>query len=66
MNFIIYISDFIVPFLFFYIIGLGLLTKTPIYDEFIKGAKDGFKVVFDILATLTGVIASVIITNLVF
>ncbi len=59
MNFIIYISDFIVPFLFFYIIGLGLLTKTPIYDEFIKGAKDGFKVVFDILPTLIGLMVGI-------
>lgn len=59
MNFIIYISDYIMPFIFFYIIGLGLLTKTPIFDEFIKGAKEGFKVVFDILPTLIGLMVAI-------
>lgn len=59
MNFIIYISNYIMPFIFFYIIGLGLLSRTPIYDEFIKGAKDGIKVVVDILPTLIGLMVSI-------
>lgn len=59
MNFIIYVSDYIMPFIFFYVIGLGLLTKIPIYDEFIKGAKDGFKVVLDILPTLIGLMVAI-------
>jgi spore maturation protein B len=59
MKFIIYVSDYIMPFIFFYIIGLGLLTKTSIYDEFIKGAKNGFKVVLDILPTLIGLMVGV-------
>lgn len=59
MDFIIYVSDYIMPFIFFYIIGLGLLTKTHLYDEFIKGAKDGFKVVLDILPTLIGLMVAV-------
>ncbi|NLL00093.1 MAG: spore maturation protein [Clostridiales bacterium] len=59
MDFIIYVSDYIMPFIFFYIIGLGLLMKTPIYEEFIKGAKDGFKVVLDILPTLIGLMVGV-------
>jgi spore maturation protein B len=59
MKFIIYVSDYIMPFIFFYIIGLGLLTRTPIYDEFIKGAKDGFKVVLDIMPTLIGLMVAI-------
>ena len=59
MNFIIYVSDYIMPFIFFYKIGLGLLMKKPIYDEFIKGAKDGFRVVLDILPTLIGLMVAV-------
>lgn len=59
MSFIVYLSNFIIPFLFFYIIGHGFLTKTPIYDEFIKGAKGGFKVVFDILPTLIGLMIAI-------
>ncbi|HPU63907.1 MAG TPA: nucleoside recognition domain-containing protein [Mobilitalea sp.] len=59
MNFIVYISDYIIPFIFFYVIGLGLLTKTSIFDEFIEGAKEGFKVVFDILPTLIGLMVAI-------
>ncbi len=59
MRFFIYISDYIIPFLFFYIIGLGLLNKTNIFDEFILGAKDGFKVVLDILPTLVGLMVAI-------
>ncbi len=59
MRFLIYISDYIIPFLFFYIVGFGLLMKTNIFDEFIQGAKDGFKVVFDILPTLIGLMVAI-------
>lgn len=59
MKFIIYFSDYVIPFVFFYIVGLGLVTKTNIYDEFIKGAKDGFKVVLDIMPTLIGLMVAV-------
>ncbi|MDF2942894.1 MAG: putative rane protein [Herbinix sp.] len=59
MKFLIYVSDYIIPFIFFYIIGFGLITKTNIFDEFIKGAKDGFKVVFDILPTLIGLMVAI-------
>jgi spore maturation protein B len=59
MKFLIYISDYIIPFVVFYIVGLGLLTKTNIYDEFIKGAKRGFRVVFDIMPTLIGLMVAI-------
>ena len=59
MKFIIYVSNYIMPFIFFYIIGLGLLTKTQIYEEFIKGAKDGFRVVLDIMPTLIGLMVAI-------
>jgi spore maturation protein B len=58
LKFITYLSDYIIPFLFFYIIGMGLLSKTSVYDEFIKGAKDGFKVVLDIMPTLIGLMVA--------
>ena len=59
MNFVIYISDYIIPFMLFYIVGFGLLMKTNNYDEFIDGAKNGFKVVFDIMPTLIGLMVAV-------
>lgn len=59
MRFIVYLSDYIIPFVFFYIIGLGLLMRTNIYDEFIKGAKEGFQVVLDIMPTLIGLMVGI-------
>lgn len=58
MKFITYLSDYIIPFLFFYIVGMGMLSRTGVYDEFIKGAKDGFKVVLDIMPTLIGLMVA--------
>lgn len=54
MKFLTYLSDYIIPFVFLYIIGLGLISRINIYDEFIKGARDGFKVIIDIMPTLIG------------
>lgn len=59
MKFLIYISDYIIPFIFFYIIGMGLLMKQNVFDDFITGAKDGFKVVIDILPTLIGLMVAI-------
>lgn len=59
MNFIVYISDYIIPFLFLYIIGFGLLMKKKVYDDFIRGAKDGFDVVLGILPTLIGLMVAI-------
>lgn len=36
-----------------------MFTKTNIYEEFIKGAKDGFKIVLDILPTLIGLMVAI-------
>lgn len=59
MGFIVYLSDYIIPFLFFCIIGLGLLMKRNVYDDFVKGAKEGFQVVLDIMPTLIGLMAAI-------
>ncbi len=59
MRFLVYLSDFCIPLLLFYMIGYGLLTKTDIYKEFTKGAKDGFQVTFGILPTLIGLMTGV-------
>ena len=41
MKFLLYLSDFIVPFVIFYIVGFGILMKTNVYEHFIKGARKG-------------------------
>lgn len=59
MSFLLYISDYIIPFVIFYIVGFGLLMKIHVYDEFIKGAEDGFKVVLGIMPTLVGLMVAI-------
>ena len=55
----LYISDLIVPFLIFYVVVEGLTAKRPVYDDFVKGAKDGLKTVVQILPTLVGLMVAV-------
>lgn len=59
MRFLIYLSDYIIPFLFFYIVGMGLFSKQQVFDDFISGAKEGFKVVLDIMPTLIGLMVAI-------
>lgn len=53
------LSNFIMPVVVFYIVGYGLLSKVNIFDAFIKGAKDGMKVVVGILPTLIGLMVAI-------
>lgn len=59
MSFLLYFSNFIIPFVILYIVGFGLLQKTNVYDEFIKGAEDGFHVVKGIMPTLIGLMVAI-------
>ena len=59
MKFLLYISDYIIPFIIFYIVGFGLLMKAPVFHEFTKGAEDGFKVVLNIMPTLIGLMVAI-------
>lgn len=59
MNILTFLSNMIIPLIIFYIIGYGLLTKTDIFDAFVKGAADGMKVVAGILPTLIGLMIAI-------
>jgi len=59
MNILLFISDAVIPILIFSIIGYGLLNHHNIYDDFIKGAKDGFQTVIGIMPTLIGLMVGV-------
>ena len=54
MEVLAYLSDFIIPLVIFYVVGIGLLMKNNVYDDFVEGAEDGFRVVGGILPTLIG------------
>ena len=59
MKFLVFLSNAIIPLLIFYIIALGLSKKQNIYDDFIKGASDGFKTILGIMPTLIGLMVAV-------
>lgn len=59
MRFLLYVADFIMPFVIFYIVGFGVLMKTNVYENFIKGARSGFLTVIKIMPTLIGLMTAV-------
>lgn len=59
MKIILYLSNYMIPLTIFYIIGFGLMMKRPVYDDFVKGAKEGIKTVAGIMPTLIGLMVGV-------
>ena len=41
MNFLIIISDLIIPIIFVYFLYYGFANKVNVYDTFVEGAKEG-------------------------
>lgn len=54
MQFVLYLSQFIIPLVVFYIVGYGMMQKVSVYDSFIRGAGDGLRTVVKIVPTLIG------------
>jgi spore maturation protein B len=59
MNVLAHLSDILIPLLIFFIVGYGYVSKVRVYESFLKGAKDGLKIVADILPTLIGLLVAV-------
>lgn len=59
MQFLMYISTFLIPIIIFAIVGYGLLMKKNVYEIFIRGAKEGFQTVLQIMPTLIGLMVAV-------
>lgn len=56
---ILYLSDMMIPFVVFYIVGIGIIQKNKVYDDFIEGAKDGLKTVVGVMPTMVGLMIGV-------
>ena len=54
-----HLSDIIIPLLIFFVVGYGMVSGVKVYETFLKGAKDGLRVVVDILPTLIGLMMAV-------
>lgn len=59
MSILVYISDYMIPFLVISIVIYGLLSGVNVYDTFIRGAKKGFLTVIRLMPTLIGLMAAV-------
>ncbi|MDK2808730.1 MAG: spore maturation protein [Clostridiales bacterium] len=59
MKILVYLSNGLIPFVIFYVVAYGMLQKVEVYEEFIKGAKEGLKTVVSILPTLIGLMVAV-------
>ncbi len=52
-------SIFILPTIIFVILLTGVIKKVPVYEEFVDGAKDGFKVSISIIPYLVAIIVGI-------
>ncbi len=59
MQVIMVISSFMIPLVIFYIVGYGILNREKVYDIFVEGVKDGFRIVIGIAPTLVGLMLAV-------
>lgn len=53
------ISLYILPIMILAILCVGLIKKVPVYEEFVEGAKDGFKVSVSIIPYLVAIMVGV-------
>lgn len=59
LNFLVFLSTYILPFFIFYVVAYGLLKGRNVYQAFVEGAKGGFHTALGILPTLVGLLAAV-------
>ncbi|MDO4295168.1 MAG: spore maturation protein [bacterium] len=53
------LSDSLLPLLLFAIIGFGIRSKRPVFDDFTDGAREGMKTVVGIFPTLLGLMSAI-------
>ena len=59
MEFLMFLSEAMIPILVFWIVGYGIINRQPVYEDFVSGAKDGFETVLGIMPTLIGLMVAV-------
>ena len=59
MKLLLYLTDFIVPMVLFWIVAYGIFQKVEVYDSFVRGAKKGLRTVVEIMPTLVGLMVAV-------
>ena len=59
MKFLLYFSDFIVPFPMIFILVYDFFIRYAIYESFLKGVKEGFQIVIEIAPTMIALLVSI-------
>ena len=59
MRLLSYLSEFMIQILIFYIVAMGLVKKKNVYEDFMKGAKDGLSLVVKIMPTMIAILVAV-------
>lgn len=59
MNIMTQMSDVIIPIIIFFVVGYGMASRVKVYETFLRGAKEGLRIVVDILPTLVGLMVAV-------
>ena len=59
MKLFTYLSEFMIPILLFYIVAMGVCAKRNVYEDFMKGAKDGLSLVVKIMPTMIAMLVAV-------
>lgn len=54
-----FLSNMIIPILFFSVIGYALMKKVNVFDAFVFGVNDGIKIVIKVLPTLIGLMIAI-------
>lgn len=59
MNLLLHLSDIIIPLVIFYVVGYAIVSKVKVYESFLTGAKEGLKIVVEMIPTLIGLMIAV-------
>lgn len=59
MNALTHMSDIMIPMIIFWIVGYGMVSGVKVYETFLMGAKEGLRIVVEILPTLVGLMMAV-------
>lgn len=59
MRVINFISISAIPLFIFFIVGYSLIEKNKVFDNFLEGAKEGMKIVYNLFPTLIGLFMAI-------
>lgn len=59
MRLLSYLSEFMIPILIFYIVAMGLAKKKAVYEDFMRGAKEGLFLIGKIMPTMIAILVAV-------